>query len=303
METSQIIKLSAFGIAAVAALSVVSGCFFNVDQNERAVVSRNGAFAYVAEPGLHFKIPFIDHTTQFPTDLLSFTTGKLNTYTIDNQEVDAVLRVQYRLPESAIEYTFANNRNYSSMLEGMVISRWKTAAGRVNVTDIANNRGKLVSDVGLIVKDEAKRLYQIDVIDVQLPDLDYQASFRDAQAKAAVVKTEIESAEGNKRKASVNAETAKIVAEGEANRAIEAARGLAESTRLQAQAEAGAIQIKGEAQAKSQELLAKALSANSNLVSLTYAQRWDGKLPVNMLGSAPLPLIDTGKVMDLMPAK
>lgn len=41
-------------------LAVLYGSFFTVDQGVRAVVLRVGEVKYVAEPGFHFKIPFID---------------------------------------------------------------------------------------------------------------------------------------------------------------------------------------------------------------------------------------------------
>ena len=37
----------------------------------------------------------------------------------------------------------------------------------------------------------------------------------------------------------------------------------------------------------------QALSQNQNLVAYEAVQKWDGKLPVNMYGSAPLPFIDS----------
>jgi len=70
----------------------------------------------------------------------------------------------------------------------------------------------------------------------------------------------------------------------EADKAIEAARGDAESTLLRARAEAEAIKIRGEA-----------LRQNSSLVDLTLAEKWDGKLPVNMYGGGAVPFIDINK--------
>jgi regulator of protease activity HflC (stomatin/prohibitin superfamily) len=292
-----IIGLIGLGLGGLFTISILGGSFFTVGQNERAVVTRNGAFSHIAEPGFHFKMPFIDGVTDFHIDNQQFTTGKLNSYTIDNQEVDATLTVQYKLPADAVEYTFTNNRNFEDKLQSMVIDRWKTAAGKVNVTDIANNRGKVVKDVGDIVKAEAQRLYHLEVIDVQLPELEYQPSFRQAQAQAAVVKTQIEQAQGLKQKAEIEAQTAQITASGEANKVIEQARGQAESTRLQAIAEAKSIEIKGQSQAAAQELMAQALTRNPSLVALAYAQRWDGKLPVNLLGTAPIPLLETNRFL------
>src|ERR1700757_1344680 len=73
--------------------------FFTVGQNELTVVSRFGEFRYVAGPGLHFKVPLIDGTQAYRTDIRAVSPEKgVNTYTIDNQEVDVIYTVFYRVP-------------------------------------------------------------------------------------------------------------------------------------------------------------------------------------------------------------
>lgn len=66
----------------------------------------------------------------------------------------------------------------------------------------------------------------------------------------------------------------------EAQKRIEEARGVAESTRLRAQAEADAIAIK-----------ARALRDNPDVMQLNAIEKWDGKLPQMMTGNTPLPFI------------
>ena len=70
----------------------------------------------------------------------------------------------------------------------------------------------------------------------------------------------------------------------EAQKRIEEARGIAESTRLRAQAEADAIAIK-----------ARALRDNPDVIQLNAIEKWDGKLPQMMTTDAPMPLINVGK--------
>jgi hypothetical protein len=69
---------------------------------------------------------------------------------------------------------------------------------------------------------------------------------------------------------------------------LAAANGTAIATLLQATAEARAIQIKGDA-----------LRQNAQLVQLEAVNRWDGKLPVQMLGSAPVPFLNLGSIGNL----
>ncbi|HUX40902.1 MAG TPA: FtsH protease activity modulator HflK [Rectinemataceae bacterium] len=46
------------GIAGIVVLSFLGTSFFIVDQTERGVVTTFGKFSYVADPGMHYKIPF-----------------------------------------------------------------------------------------------------------------------------------------------------------------------------------------------------------------------------------------------------
>lgn len=69
-------------------------------------------------------------------------------------------------------------------------------------------------------------------------------------------------------------------AKAEAQKAIETANGEAQSKLIVAKAEADAIRLR-----------ADALKQNQELVQLTIAERWDGKLPTQMLGNA-MPLLN-----------
>lgn len=290
------IRNGVFALVAILALLTGFSSFFTVRQYERAIVTRFGAVSYIADPGAHFKTPFMDSTTFVSISQQSVTTKTLNTYTIDNQEVDAVLVIQYRLAVASLPYIYGNvGIDPSPLLVSMATDRWKIEAGKINVNDFADNRGALVKRVFDLVRGEAERLYRVDVTDVQLVNLDYQQSYRDAQAQAAVVKTQIEQAEGLKRKAVIDADRAKIDAAGRANQAIETARGASESVRLQAIAESEAIRLKGVAEAGAQQLLAAALTSNPALVELERVKRWSGILPVNVYAGAPIPFFTPGK--------
>lgn len=59
-----------------------------------------------------------------------------------------------------------------------------------------------------------------------------------------------------------------------------------------AEAEAKAILIKAEADAKAIDMKNKSLASSPAIIDYTLAQQWDGKLPVQMLGSSPVPFID-----------
>ena len=126
--------------------------------------------------------------------------------------------------------------------------------------------------------------------DFQLTDLKYTNSFRQAVNNAAVQKANIEVG----RIPTATSREGRADREDRGRRQAKPARqaaGAADARLLQATAEAKAIQLQGEAQAAAIRAQADALKANSNLVELRRAERWDGKLPVNVYGSAPIPFM------------
>lgn len=282
------------GTFAIGLIIGISNVHF-VKPYERVVVTVGGEFSRVMNEGINVTIPFLSSTTYYDTRTQKFVTEKLNTYTVDNQEVDAVLTVQYNIPsdDKSIRRIYEEVGDPVSKMGPVIIGIWKAEAGKVNVSDIASKRGEITRELNLRVTQEIQKLYNITITDIQISDLEYQKTYRDAQNKASIVKTEIEAAEGQQKREKINAETAKIVAAGLANRAIEEARGLAESTRLQAIATAEAIRVRGQAEAASQQLMAAALTANPILVDLEKAKRWNGALPVNMYAGAPIPFLNT----------
>ena len=79
---------------------------------------------------------------------------------------------------------------------------------------------------------------------------------------------------------------------GEANAVREQARGMADGELLLAAAQAKGKELVGLAEAKALEAQGQALRSNTSLVQLKVAKRWSGILPLNMCGSAPLPLLN-----------
>src|ERR1700757_385768 len=59
------------GVVLLLAVLIFSS-YFTVGQNELTVVDRFGEFRYVAGPGLHFKVPLIDGTQSYRTDIRSW---------------------------------------------------------------------------------------------------------------------------------------------------------------------------------------------------------------------------------------
>jgi regulator of protease activity HflC (stomatin/prohibitin superfamily) len=257
------------------ALTIFLGTWYKVNEYERVVLTRWGSFVSVEGPGIHFKMPFVNDIEYFQVNQQQLTPKqKENTYTEDNQEVDVLYKVLYRIPEDKVEFVYREVRDYKYKLEALVVDRLKTEMGKMNINTVAKNRGKLTANVGKTLKVDALEQLGIQVIDFQVPELEYTKNYRAAIEKAAEAKAIVEQRQQEWEQAKFTAETAR-----------EVARGAADAVVINAKAEAERVELNGKAHAAAIEAQAKALAQNSNLVELRKSERWDGKLPATMLSN------------------
>jgi len=290
-----IFGFGAAGLGAAALLLIllyVVSPFFTVGEYERTVVTRFGQFHSLAGPGLHFRIPFVNGLETFPIGIQRMQKDHLNTYTVDNQELDALVTLNYRIPETEVRRVFTTNRDYRANLESFMIDRFKREMGKMNITQVAAHRGDVALAVQKSLEAEALALFGISVVDFQINDIRYTEQYRKAVDAAAIAKAKVEQAEQERRQAEVVAQRQKIQAEGEANAVREQARGKADGELLLATAQAKGKELVGLAEAKALEAQGQALRSNASLIQLEIAKRWSGNLPVNMYGSAPLPFLN-----------
>lgn len=279
------IKTIGGGILAVCVFIIFLMTYYTVRPYERAVLTRFGQIISVESEGLHFKVPFVNSVTYLRTDIQNITPKTAaNTYTIDNQEVDVVFSLFYRLPPDKIEYVYRNVQDFKERLESIAVDRLKAEMGKVNVAHVAEKRGELRDRIRNILIRDSESL-GVQVTDFQLTNLDYTKSFKAAVEQAAAAKAMVETREQELNQARKTAERAEVIAKGEANAVRERNRGEADGRLLLATADAKGIELRGEAEAKAIKAQAEALAANQQLVELRKAEKWNGSLPTAMLSN------------------
>lgn len=289
-------KVIGGAIIACIVLFLASMSYYTVRPYERAVLTRFGSLVGVQGEGLHFKLPTVDAVTYIRTDVQNITTKQpANTYTIDNQEVDVVFNLFFRIPIDKVEYIYRNVQDYRERLEAITVDRLKAEMGKVNVAHVAEKRGELRDRIKDVLVREGATL-GLQITDFQLTNLEYTKSFKAAVEQAAAAKAMVETREQELQQSKKQAEQVAIQAEGRAN-ALRAqargdaeanatrAKGEAEARLLVAQADAKAIQLKGEAEAAAIKAQADALTSNAQLVELRKAEKWNGSLPSTMLSN------------------
>ncbi|NBD16922.1 MAG: hypothetical protein GVY04_12505 [Cyanobacteria bacterium] len=283
-------------IAAIVILGFVgaNSVYIN-NETERAIVTDSGKYVKTTGPGMHWKLPFQQSYRQYPVNIQRLRLEGVSTSTVDNYAINATVVVLYRLSEENLEDIHRNVPDYQENMEVIATSRFKNELGNIEMDQLADQRSEIEQKVFQTVKSEVERLFDINVVDFTIPYYGWSDAFKEAAAREAQAETELEVARREAEKAKVEAERKQIEAEAEAEAKIEAARGEAESKKLAANAEAHSIRVQGEAEAEALQAKSQALANNPQLVELEKAKKWDGQLPANMYGQAPIPFLQSGE--------
>lgn len=270
-------------IAGLIALGIVGANTVYVnEETERAIVINSGEYVKTTGPGMHYKIPFQETYRQYPVSIQRMEIERVSTSTIDNYAIDATIILLYRIPEDKIEAIHRNVPDYEENMEVIATSRFKNELGNIEMAKLADQRAEIEETVNQSLTEEMNRLFDINIVDFTIPFYGWSDAFKEAARREAQAETDLKIARQKAKKA-----------EAESEAKIEAARGDAESKRLATEAEADEIRMKGEAEADALQAQAQALANNPQLVELEKAKKWNGELPTNMYGQAPIPFFNS----------
>jgi modulator of FtsH protease HflC len=293
------------GVSLIALAAIANGSSFRVRQNEVAYVTRFGQVVNgqtgPLQPGLHFKVPFADaaDTISVSTDTVKMSV--MRAFARDTQEVTLQLSVTYNVPPvSAYHLLYevgrAGNVDIAYNLEAVANDRMRSIVSRRDVTEIAGeDRERIVDEIKAVVAAELKRLFRVEVEDVQIPLMDFSNQYKEAVNRATLARAQRVQAEQDRERARVEAETVVVKAKGEADSQYARAEGQARAQLVQARAEAEATKLRGEADATAIRAKIEAAGGVDGYTRQLQAQaslNWKGNLPQIMgAGSGQFPLI------------
>ncbi|MDP3847714.1 MAG: SPFH domain-containing protein [Pseudomonas sp.] len=278
---------SIFGIGVLLAVLVtLMGSWYTVDETERGVLLRNGAIVKVVEPGLSFKIPFIE-TVKFISVQSNATTYQgLQAYSKDQQTATLNVSVSWHVLPAEVDKVYMQYQDLDGLVSRLISRQVPTQVenvfGQYNAVSAVQNRGKFVNDVTKAIKEAIAGPVVID--GVQIENIDFSDDYERSIALRMKAEVEVKTREQMLATEQVEAQIVVTRAQAEADSRVAQAKADAEATRLRGDAEADAIKAK-----------TLALSSNPALIELTKAERWDGKLPTTMLPNGTLPFIEVGK--------
>lgn len=272
-------KAAQHGLVLLVGLVLVFGSFGTVNAGERGVKTRLGAVVGTVEPGLYFKIPVIEHVTKMEVKTRtvnydqnghegdSLDTSRLSGASKDLQDVWIGVVVNYHVDAkevAAIYSQYKSVENYeSNVIEPIIREVVKSTAAQYTAEELVTKRAEFSDKVNVIL---AERFGSKDAVLERFSVTNFEFS------------TAFTAAIENKVTAVQNAEAAKNKLEQikfEAQQTIETAKATAEAQRIQAQS----------------------LSAQGgeDFVRLKAIEKWDGKLPVQMIPNASVPFLDLNR--------
>jgi modulator of FtsH protease HflC len=225
--------LIGLAIAAAVAVLVALSSVYTVHQSEQALVLQFGEPQRVVnEPGLHFKVPFIQNVVVFSNRVLNFDAPAAEVPTVDQKQVvvDAFARFRITDPLRFFQ-TVTNETGVQARLRSIISSTLRGALGEVPLDFIlTNQRGGLMQQIAEQVNVEAQT-FGINVVDVRikrldLPEENSQAIFRRMQTQREQEARRIR-AEGARDAQTIRAEADKqsVVILANARRTAEILRG------------------------------------------------------------------------------
>ena len=269
------------GAGILIAVALVFSSWYTVDEGERAVVLRNGAYVGTSGPGLHFKIPIIDSYARISTqDHVAIY--ELEAYSRDQQPATMKVSVSYRLlPDRVPEiYRVYGSREgiVDRLLTRKTLEETKTVFGQFNAETSIRERGRLNSEVAKQIQSGVDG--PMVVLGVQIEDIKFSSAYEGSVEQRMLAEVQVQREQQNLAREKVLADIIRTQALAEADKVREGAKARAEATRLQGDAEAAAIEARG-----------KALRDNPKLVELVQAERWNGVLPTTVLPNTAVPLL------------
>ena len=224
-------------------LAAVSGSLFTVNQTQQALVLQFGEpKRTIQEPGLAFKLPFIQDVTYYEKRVLSLIPQDAEEVILSDQkrlQVDAYAR--YRIEDPLLFYqTVRNERGARGRLEAIIDSSVRRALGRETLASIlTGQRNDITRSIGEEVNASVASL-GIKIIDVRLRRADYPTAT--SQNIFNRMKSERER-EAKEFRATGEEEAQKIRADAEKTRTVILSEAQRESQEIRGAGDSQAIQI------------------------------------------------------------
>lgn len=241
-------RLFLIGLAALVGFSFLAGSIFVVNQQQLAIVLQfREAVRTVYEPGLNFKIPFIQTVAFFDKRVLPLEPPEQEAILADQKRIVVDAFARYRITDPLKFFQRLNNeRQAADQLSILVNSSMRQVLGTLTMKDVlSEERSKIMVAIRDEMNDKAKAAdYGVEIVDVRirradLPDETSQSIFARMRSERQREAAEFR-AKGQEQSQEIRskAERERTVLLAEAKRKAETARGEGDEEALRVVAQA-----------------------------------------------------------------
>lgn len=172
------LKLYIIAIAAVLVVFLLYSSVYVVAENEYANIVRfSKIIKTTSQPGLHFKVPFLDIESVYPKAIMLYDIKPSEVLTSDKQNMTVDSYVMWEISDPKLFYqTLGSLRTAQERLDAFTYNALKNIMGTVAQKDIINmddasGRNRIYNDISNNVSTIAKN-YGINIVDIKIKRLD-----------------------------------------------------------------------------------------------------------------------------------
>lgn len=287
-------KIARDALIAIVVTTTIASCwpFTGVPTGNRGVVTSFGKISGIEDEGLAVLAPW-QKLTVFSIRAEAAAIKGAEGSTSDTQPVSVDLTVRYSIfPNKVAEVyeKYSHNGDLSSYVQTATAEVFKATTAKYTAPDLINKRAEVSSVITAALKTKLE-IYGAQVINIDMTGFAFSKSYMDA-INVKVTQEQLRLGAENKLKTVESEQKQKVaVAEAEASAAKATADGEAYAQLTVAKAQAESLKVQNAALAQNKDVL----ELRRIEVDMERARRWDGALPVNMYGSAPIPFLNPGK--------
>ena len=239
-------------------LMTTGGSMYTVDQGERGVVLHYGEVSKVADPGLHFKWPYVDRVVRVPTRTTTGTMKDIFAYSSDQQPAQIALSVTFAVTDDGVEDLYTQFGKIDNLYELAIVpivkQEIKTVFGQFTAIRSVQHREELNNKTRDAIVGALAKYPYLRIESVQIENVDFSDAYEQTIEDRMKAEVEVERYKQNLERERIEAQIA---------------------------AEADSINTKGEA-----------LRKNPEIIRLIQTEKWNGILPQTMLPNSTVPMLE-----------
>lgn len=280
-------------VLAIAALIVGGSSLYTVKENQYGYITRfSEMIDIVAEPGLHFKVPFLDEVRSIPSYQMLYDIPPSEVITADKKTlvIDNFAVWQVTDPAKYMRTVSGSQSQMESRISASVYSAIKNEFGRLQRDEIINTDSSSVEQVAIRVTETVDTMMQRD----------YGVTIRAIEIKRTDLPTENAESVYSRMISDREKIAASYLADGNLEAAKIRNNADKEAATILAEAKAQADILNGEAEAEYMRILANAYSGADKAEFYVFLRELDAMKAAMAEGERTLILDETSEIARIL---